>query len=336
MKQTLLLVMAIMLLAGCDNGKLLGGSDPQIEVLFTTDTDAARGMRTLSRAILPSVDSTYDSELYGEFVTSVTPTEFILPVTDITIYRPTGNVPFLSIRGDADDGSYNPDDYYADFTRSLPINLMYEIPFGTYDYLSINIMPEAFSNSMMGGSYKLSEWDYESSIRFTLPSEYDGITVSQLEDTYYTNVVNYFTRESLDVFTNSMALMAVPIFNDGAVDNYSMHLAPKGYLYGSMVTDPRIENTAGEPVTVGDYMTAPGFESSAGHGLGTTNPVPIGPMNQIEIPEGFVFLQVTFIYDISNIVQLYAGPDNIPYTEDDKVILAPNFWERLAVYYTVY
>jgi hypothetical protein len=32
-----------------------------------------------------------------------------------------------------------------------------------------------------------------------------------------------------------------------------------------------------------------------------------------------------------NIIHIYAGADNIPYTSDDVIVMAPNFWERIYV-----
>jgi hypothetical protein len=34
-------------------------------------------------------------------------------------------------------------------------------------------------------------------------------------------------------------------------------------------------------------------------------------------------------FDISNLIHIYAGADNIPYTQDDVIVYAPKFWERI-------
>lgn len=39
----------------------------------------------------------------------------------------------------------------------------------------------------------------------------------------------------------------------------------------------------------------------------------------------------TMSFDTHNLIQIYAGEDNIPYTIDDIFIYAPNFWERIQV-----
>jgi hypothetical protein len=39
-------------------------------------------------------------------------------------------------------------------------------------------------------------------------------------------------------------------------------------------------------------------------------------------------------FNSTNLIQIYAGADNIPYTSDDIFVYAPNFWERLSVQVT--
>jgi len=39
----------------------------------------------------------------------------------------------------------------------------------------------------------------------------------------------------------------------------------------------------------------------------------------------------TMSFNTTDLIQLYAGQDNIPYTYDDIFVYAPNFWERISV-----
>jgi len=39
----------------------------------------------------------------------------------------------------------------------------------------------------------------------------------------------------------------------------------------------------------------------------------------------------TISFDTENLIQVYAGADNVPYTQDDVFVYAPNYWERLNV-----
>jgi hypothetical protein len=39
----------------------------------------------------------------------------------------------------------------------------------------------------------------------------------------------------------------------------------------------------------------------------------------------------TISFDTENLIQIYAGQDNVAYTGDDIFVYAPNYWERLGV-----
>ncbi len=40
-------------------------------------------------------------------------------------------------------------------------------------------------------------------------------------------------------------------------------------------------------------------------------------------------------FNYNNIIQIYAGQDNLPYTKDDVFLYRPDFWERLSVQVSV-
>jgi hypothetical protein len=44
-----------------------------------------------------------------------------------------------------------------------------------------------------------------------------------------------------------------------------------------------------------------------------------------------IVMYSTVSFDTENLIQVYAGKDNIPYTSDDLFVYAPNYWERLNV-----
>ena len=48
--------------------------------------------------------------------------------------------------------------------------------------------------------------------------------------------------------------------------------------------------------------------------------------------EGEVKTYTAFVsFNYNNLIQVYAGLDNVPYTNDDVFVYAPNYWERLSV-----
>jgi len=46
---------------------------------------------------------------------------------------------------------------------------------------------------------------------------------------------------------------------------------------------------------------------------------------------GTIEMYSTISFDTENLIQVYAGRDNFPYTVDDIFVYAPNYWERLNV-----
>jgi hypothetical protein len=47
--------------------------------------------------------------------------------------------------------------------------------------------------------------------------------------------------------------------------------------------------------------------------------------------EQTVTMSSTVFFDTKNLIQAYAGKDNLPYTSDDILIYTPKFWERMNV-----
>ncbi|MEE4176077.1 MAG: hypothetical protein V2I46_01065 [Bacteroides sp.] len=56
------------------------------------------------------------------------------------------------------------------------------------------------------------------------------------------------------------------------------------------------------------------------------------PITITSIPEGEIrSIQATMSFNTIDLIQIYAGQDNIPYTSDDIFVYSPKFWERMAV-----
>ena len=50
------------------------------------------------------------------------------------------------------------------------------------------------------------------------------------------------------------------------------------------------------------------------------------------IPEGETkTITGIMTFNTTDLIQIYAGKDNIPYTYDDVFVYAPKFWERISV-----
>ena len=42
-------------------------------------------------------------------------------------------------------------------------------------------------------------------------------------------------------------------------------------------------------------------------------------------------INTTIFFNSDNLIQVYAGADDIEYTSDDIIVYAPKFWERLFI-----
>lgn len=78
--------------------------------------------------------------------------------------------------------------------------------------------------------------------------------------------------------------------------------------------------------------------------LGNDNPICTDPQNSLIIHSNLyehtlvnspqngeeVVMSGTLSFYTNNLIQVYAGGDNVPYTSDDVFVYAPRFWERLT------
>jgi len=61
------------------------------------------------------------------------------------------------------------------------------------------------------------------------------------------------------------------------------------------------------------------------------------PITLHAIPDGETkAVNGTMTFNTTDLIQIYAGEDNTPYTSDDVFVYAPRFWERLSVSLTSY
>jgi len=56
------------------------------------------------------------------------------------------------------------------------------------------------------------------------------------------------------------------------------------------------------------------------------------PISIQKIPDGETrTISGTMTFNSTDLIQIYAGKDNVPYTSDDIFVYSPKFWERLSV-----
>lgn len=159
---------------------------------------------------------------------------------------------------------------------------------------------------------------------FSIPAQYDTITLNQF---------NAFYPESLGMNQGGTQYYCDSVkFGTLIKTRYAPLIVPIwGSQYPSLIlfgcTDSTyIFNAAHDEVQTGpDYPISSGNESVIRSHKFTAEEI-VMPMND-EVST----MHSTISFDTQNLIQIYAGADNIPYTSDDVFVYAPNYWERINV-----
>lgn len=143
----------------------------------------------------------------------------------------------------------------------------------------------------------------------SLPSKYTGITLDQFKDSSA-----YYLQNGLEITTNQSALNkpidTLKLFN---VEQLDIYFGRTNTTYITVGNNP--QQGFGNPY--GASIRSTKFESW------TLTPPAAGQTKTILSVLGF---------NSDNIIQIYAGTDNIPYTKDDIIVFEPKFWERIFLY----
>ena len=154
----------------------------------------------------------------------------------------------------------------------------------------------------------------------TLPVQYNGVNLSQFNSQYGGH--QYFSDSVKK--GNTLTVDMYPL--TGKINDTSQfYIRPMTFYFGMT------NNTA-------LYTTGPSiqFPSSLNENLSMQIPfVWSNKFNEwtLKSPKKgeTITTNSTIGFDNSNLIQIYAGADNIPYTSDDIIVYAPNFWERIYV-----
>lgn len=303
-----LMIIAI-ILAGCSKNKEDGKL--KVNVYYSTSGENKNAIHQ-KNALTKSVRSVEDDHYtqFGDFITSITPTKFTARFLDMTFYSDKalnqggyrltlidGNLPFTDSTR------------YADFTNGN----------------SVTINPTLFASDkdnpfFNGGEIKFIYYSFALDYfnqEVELPVQYETVTLNQFNHRYGNN--DYFSdsvklghKLKVDsypiidkVIAQEQGALSLFIFGNtnfskivySSLEPIDPALAPFGNIYGNFVWSKNYE-------TLTAIMPA--------HDESRT-------------------ITCTLSFDISNLIQIYAGSDNIPYTSDDVILYTPNFWDRIHV-----
>jgi hypothetical protein len=308
--------LSLILFTGCNDSM---SNKLVFNMTYTTTENS-----NLTRQNSPALKTNLTEERYsrfGDFITSITPTVFIAKFGGMRLQH--------FVRGDKmwkeqikiidgyEVGIIDKDcGRLADFSNNATVQIT--PVFEGVDYADMkNVEFNLFTNFIL--------FFYQ---EFEIPAEYANIK-------YLDNLL--YSGDSIDLNSFSVAgmrdgnwlkigssdLMA-PIFDStwtGFHGNYPQ--MPQSYVFGStdstyMYYEKGIHNQSiNNPTGQGGYI----IRSNA------YKPFSIGDMSGGQTKN----ISGVIAFNTTNLIQIYAGKDNIPYTSDDIFVYAPKFWERLSV-----
>ena len=304
MKINFCMLLMIVLLISCkkDVGTVL------YKIKFTTDQIAEKNMK--SARIKESVtDDLYPN--LGEYITSLTPTRFIAKIWTIgycdgVIIQNDNDAQVIQyIDQNPDHLPENDSSRYVDFSNNVTVNFDHPVMFGrlrdgilegkSIDFIYFFFMP-----------YYLYQ-------EIPLPSEYEGVPLDSWLSQGNAVVENNVLKTRHDplirpVFPNQPPTLEM-YFYFGNTDS-------------TFVVNPNHEEV---PTSKDNPMMYPSTRAliiRSHRYVNTTYHAP--DAGEILTMKGIVSFNTT------NIIQVYAGADNIPYTSDDVFVYAPKFWERIS------
>lgn len=265
---------------------------------------------SLGNDLLLEEDSLYTQ--FGDYITSITPSIFIANM-NLARYHDTFSWQYTDgIMLEFFDGNlpYNDPLRIADFSGNNIVSLT-PIIYGGQTHEGIFDKPEIVFPSF----YFATNYFYQ---HFDIPAEYDQVLIRQ----FYTPNPLFNNQDSMfrvdrKIFTKHRALTR-PLFalgTSGSVDMFVFGKTDSSYLIH--------EDNPSAPIS---------WDNPLGGSRSIARSNQFSPLRIITPTEGQTLTLTTNIgFKTNNLIQIYAGSDNIPYTEDDVFVYAPRFWNRLSV-----
>lgn len=250
---------------------------------------------------------------FGDYITSITPSSFIGEFGMVRIYGTT-NVSdsppvFMTLIQPMATGDNL---RFADFSNNAEITFT-----PTLNGPFVNADDDGTGGCFMDDAiFKLLHINLNN-LRHTieLPVQYNGVILSQVSSQY----LNDSTQNENIIVVDMYPL--VRIIND-TLQFYKQIMT----FYFGMTDSTTI------------YTTGPAIPTPSSLNQDFDMRIPFVWGNKfnewtLKSPANGETITITSIigFDNENLIQIYAGEDNTPYTSDDIIVYAPNFWERIYI-----
>ncbi|MFO7658460.1 MAG: hypothetical protein R6W78_15490 [Bacteroidales bacterium] len=235
---------------------------------------------------------------FGDFITSLTPVSFV------------GELSVVRFHAENDDFSskmtlvmrqsyFGEDPVYADFSNNSTISVVPEL---NGDMMTNPDGQGGFFRNPV--TFKMLWIDMGLSLSLELPVEYTHVTLNQFN---YPSELSKKNGRILTTTLTPLNQIVSELAELGSTINFVFGLSDSTYISkDSFLAVPAYPHVRSSKYT--QWIMSPPLEDEVKTYVST----------------------IEFIND--DIIQIYAGADNIPYTSDDIIVLEPKFWERINVY----
>lgn len=300
MKRLIYFLTAIFFFTGCkkDNGGNLA-------VTMTYELVGNQKNSSVKSAVKSYSSSTEEYYTqFGDYIASITPSVFIAKFLDMRLLHwEVGGANLQQQLALLDNNvAVASPTRLADFSNNGSVSLTPIYYSGGYD-----------ANSVDFNIFEFIPYFFYQEIE--LPAQYD--TVSYLENLSYPNSQIDLNEDAVGGVRNGRIVKGHgnfflrPIFNNQMPANYVFGSTDSSYSFYADGS-PSINNPLGQ---TGYILRSNAFTNITLNGL----------LNKSANASG------TMTFNTNNLIQIYAGQDNVPYTWDDIFVYAPKYWERLNI-----
>jgi hypothetical protein len=253
---------------------------------------------------------------YGDYVCSITPSRFILPVNQVFFFpsKDSGSQGHLEV---TDSGRYwstgDASLYLADFSHpEAAKEYQPQLTPGLSDFshLLINLKFGPNRVTIIDSTGASKEFTNNPDIALPLPPGYEGVVLDVEKSGR--------ARAGADLQCSDIEDMVAPAL-DGT--------KPAAWVFGNTDTTGLWTSAPGEGVGINIGMNKDWFHATPGNSVTLLR----GPFSGLSLPAVFSKAVVSVSFDTAGLIQVYAGSDNAAYTADDVFVIAPEFWNRVQV-----
>jgi hypothetical protein len=305
MKTLVGFLMSIMIFFSCEKKEV---GSVVYKIRFTTNDLAVKNTQSIKSA-KAAPDELYNN--FGDYITSLTPTKFVAKIWTIgycdgvMVQNTNGAQIVQYIDQNPDNLPMDDSSRFVDFSNNVVVNFDHPVVFGrlrdgiledkSIDFIYFFFMP-----------YYLYQ-------EIPLPAEYEGVALNSWLQQDNATVENNILK------TRHSALMR-PIFPNQppTLETYFYF----GNTDSTFIVNPNHEEV---PTSTDNPMISPSTRA-----LLIRSDKYVSTMYHSPDEGETVTMNGIVSFNTTDLIQVYAGADNIPYTSDDVFVYAPNFWERIS------